>query len=430
MFNENYLSLYKEIDEMPVIDTHEHFTMFEELWLANPRDVLCEYLIHYFSTDLISSGLSKEQLDFARSGKGDLLERWKTVEPFWEKSRYTGYGRALDIAAKELYGIDEINGNTILALNEKFQQSKKPGRYKELLQDICKIEYSLIDVGENLVEEQKPNLKYIWQPWDYCFPFGDSVDRVCKQIEKNTGLRIISLDNWLDELEAKLEEVLRVHNVKVLKFAIAYCRTLQFKEVPYSRAKKLFEEVMDKRQEPGSEPEDYPFPLELQDYLLHYLMEKISKLNLTCQFHTGLLESNANTLSNSDPSKLNNLFLKYPEVNFDLFHISYPYQNISAALCKMFPNVTIDMCWAHIISPGASVAALCEFLDAVPYNKISAFGGDYNFIDGVYAHLRMAKQNVAKALAIKVEENVFSVSKAAEIAHSLFYDNPKRIFTL
>jgi hypothetical protein len=82
-------------------------------------------------------------------------------------------------------------------------------------------------------------------------------------------------------------------------------------------------------------------------------------------------------------------------VNFDLFHISYPFQGTASALCKNFPNVFIDMCWAHIISPSASMQALDDFLDAVPYNKISAFGGDYLLVDGVYGHLYMARQNVA-----------------------------------
>ena len=40
----------------------------------------------------------------------------------------------------------------------------------------------------------------------------------------------------------------------------------------------------------------------------------------------------------------------------------------------MFPNVFIDMCWAHIISPAAVTAALADFLDGVPFNKIMGFG--------------------------------------------------------
>lgn len=88
------------------------------------------------------------------------------------------------------------------------------------------------------------------------------------------------------------------------------------------------------------------------------------------------------------------------------------------------------MCWAHIISPVASRRALDEFLDAVPYNKISAFGGDYGFLDGIYGHLQLARENVSRVLAQKVSEGVFTFDKAVEIARALFYDNPRRLFRL
>ena len=48
------------------------------------------------------------------------------------------------------------------------------------------------------------------------------------------------------------------------------------------------------------------------------------------------------------------------------------------------------MCWAHMISPTASINALIEYLDSVPTNKNSAFGGDYRFVDGVYGHQYLA----------------------------------------
>jgi predicted TIM-barrel fold metal-dependent hydrolase len=127
---------------------------------------------------------------------------------------------------------------------------------------------------------------------------------------------------------------------------------------------------------------------------------------------------------------MSNLFLEYPDVRFDLFHISYPFQQQVSALAKNFANVYIDMCWAHIISPQASVSALIEYLDAVPFTKISAFGGDYLFVDGVYGHQQMARENVSKALAIKVDEELFDLDRAKEIAICLFYTNPLRIFRL
>jgi len=127
---------------------------------------------------------------------------------------------------------------------------------------------------------------------------------------------------------------------------------------------------------------------------------------------------------------LSNLFLEYPNVDFDIFHIGYPYQQVLSVLAKTFPNVYIDMCWAHIISPTASINALIEWIDSVSINKISAFGGDYCFIDGVYGHRYLARINVSKSLARKVEDGVFDIEKAKEISMMLFYNNPFKIFKL
>ena len=88
------------------------------------------------------------------------------------------------------------------------------------------------------------------------------------------------------------------------------------------------------------------------------------------------------------------------------------------------------MCWAYIVSPNASVNALLEWFDTVPLNKVSAFGGDYVFVDGVYGHLKLAQLDVAKALSIKVDEGLFDIEKAKEVAGMLFHDNPKKIFRL
>jgi hypothetical protein len=88
------------------------------------------------------------------------------------------------------------------------------------------------------------------------------------------------------------------------------------------------------------------------------------------------------------------------------------------------------MCWGHIISPEAARRALVEWLDAVPANKISAFGGDYCFVDGVYGHQKIARDNVAKALAQKVADGSFDLDRANEIARWVFVDNPTRLFGL
>ena len=98
--------LYNEIVKLPVIDTHEHLVWDEEVWCSDGNDVLSEYLLHYTKSDVLSAGLKPDDLRRVTDTKQSIGERWKIIEPYWEVSRFTGYGRALDISVKAIYGID------------------------------------------------------------------------------------------------------------------------------------------------------------------------------------------------------------------------------------------------------------------------------------------------------------------------------------
>ena len=93
-------------------------------------------------------------------------------------------------------------------------------------------------------------------------------------------------------------------------------------------------------------------------------------------------------------------------------------------------NVFIVMAWGHIITPEGARRALSEWLDAVPASKICGFGGDYAFVDAVYGHQAIARENVARVLSEKVAEGSMSVERAKEIAGWLLHDNAVRIFRL
>lgn len=463
-----YREIFAQVEKLPVIDTHEHLPCVDKIEIndhaerdsharsnghleGNSRteskrqleasdtavasdkaaDVLQEYLSHYMGSDLVSAGLSLHDLQKATDSRLDILERWKIVEPYWEVSRYTGYGRGLDLSVKAIYGIDGINAQTIRDLNESFSKSKTPEHQRQVLQDLCGIRVSLVDVQASRTAADSPQFRRVWQPQNFINPVWRMGREWIPYIEDLHAIKVRTLDDWLEALERELAYILATYQVNVLKIGSAYFRSLRFEKVDYSLAKESFASAFSKWEETGrGRGEEIRLPGEVQDYVMHHILGIANKKRLTLQFHTGLQHGNGNTLTNSDPSLLINLFLRYRNVRFDLFHISYPYQNVACALSKNFPNVYIDMCWAHLISPSASVQALEQFLDTLPYNKISAFGGDYLFLDGVYGHLQLARENVSQVLASKVEQGLFSLDKAIEVARALFYDNPRRILQL
>ena len=427
--------LNKYIFTLPIIDTHEHLPSMEEV-RDRDTDVLKEYLSHYYNRDLISAGLPTRDYQTIIEKKIPILEKWNLVEPYWQVSRYTGYGRCLDIAVRDLYGISEICGKTIERLNEEFLKTLNPGHFRRVLKERCRIEKSLLCV-ETLEEEYDPLIErsihcdrelfvpvYIVNPLIHPESWTD-----IERIERESGIRITSFSRWLEAVEANVNRAVQ-EGSSILKNSLAYVRSLHYERATRAEAEEGFNRVFDTKYFPVWHQRPIITSKAFQDYMFHFILDIANEKQLVLQIHTGIQEGNGNHLANSNPEALTNLFIRYPDVEFDIFHIGYPYEHVLTVLAKNFPNVTIDMCWSHIVSPNASVQALIEWVDTVPLNKISAFGGDLLFVDGVYGHQYLARQDVAKALAQKIDEGLFDIEKAGKIANMLLYDNPKRIFRL
>jgi predicted TIM-barrel fold metal-dependent hydrolase len=163
--------------------------------------------------------------------------------------------------------------------------------------------------------------------------------------------------------------------------------------------------------------------------MFHHLASLADAHNVPFQVHTGLQAGNGNYLRNTNPTDLTNLFFLFPRVKFDLFHIGYPFWRECAVLTKTFPNVHLDFCWMHVISPSGARTALHEVLDSVPANKIFGFGGDYRYPELSYAHLAMARRNIARVLAERTEAGLNTESEAVTLGRWLMHDNPARLFT-
>ena len=74
------------------------------------------------------------------------------------------------------------------------------------------------------------------------------------------------------------------------------------------------------------------------------------------------------------------------------------------SIAKNYPNVYTDFTWTYIISPTAAKQILHQMIEMVPQTKIQGFGGDYNHVEGTYAHLKLARGIIADTLAEKIAE--------------------------
>ncbi|MHB0857958.1 MAG: amidohydrolase family protein [Anaerolineae bacterium] len=409
------------LDAVPIIDTHEHLDTESEL-VAQHVD-FGRLFLHYANSDLISAGCPPDDLCRV-TGDAQLapVDKWRLIAPYWERIRDTGYARCLEVAIRDLYGLDGLSVETVTPLSERMAANRRLGFHREVF-DRAGIALALWNRLDR-VEKGPPMWRPDYDPTLFAQDMlsGDVTDIGAENWLAVWGRDIHCLDDYLGAIEERFGAY--APQASALKFGIAYSRPLFFADRSRSEIEPLFNRALN-----ASWHRNVGMPCmeelqAIQDYLVHFLLQQCAKHGLAAKFHTGLQEGNGNTIANARAALLTNLFFKYPKVRFDIYHISYPYQDELVALAKNFANVAIDFCWMWIINPAAGRRALSEYLDAVPANKIHGFGGDFIFVEGTYGHAIMAKENIARVLADKVADGDMTVPRALQVGDWLLHDNP------
>jgi predicted TIM-barrel fold metal-dependent hydrolase len=429
--------LREYLDGIRMVDTHEHLDMEEE-FIREPAD-FGRLFLHYANCDLISAGCPPGAIHQLQEERNlSPSEKWQLIEPYWNYMRGTGYGRCLEIAIRDLYDVDGLNSGTVEKLSEKMSRARRRGYYREVF-DRAGIALALW----NRLDRLAP-IPRMWSPeYDRSLFVQDlltpylmlDAQRLSGQHEyemeewhQGWGREILCLDDYLQAIEERFAA--HAARASALKIPIAYYRPLSFPDRSRGEIEPAFNRLLNTGWERNVGLPSLEELWGIQDYLVHFSIRQCAEYDLAVKFHTGLQEGNANTIRNSRASLLSNLFFKYPKVRFDIYHISYPYQEELVTLVKNFPNVAVDFCWMWIVNPAAGRRALSDFLDAVPANKIHGFGGDFIFIEGSYGHAIMAKDGIARVLAEKVNEGSMTVERARQVARWILRDNPIQWFGL
>lgn len=410
-------------------DTHEH-TLPEAERVRATVD-LFTLISHYTINDLISAGLESRMRTELLKPEVPVSVRWKSVAPYWERARNTGYARALEIALRDIYGAEELNEQTCEAISERIRAANQKGIHERVLREKSRIRLAVLDDSYN-TDPVKPDLPLFVTSRRFDRFVAVSSRESLRKLEDATGRSISTLADLERALENDFARNLKAGSMAAIKIALAYSRPLFFRETLRADAERDFEQVATDTLPPVSsnrlEQLKEVRARRLQDYMLHRLVQLACDARITVQIHTGLQSGNGNFIPNSNPTHLVNLFFDYPEVRFDVFHAGYPYLSEMATLAKNFPNVYIDLCWMHIISPAACRRALHEYLDAVPASKILGFGGDYRYVELTYGHSVIARENMIRVLEEKVAEGYFTNRQALGVGKRLFYDNAAELF--
>jgi predicted TIM-barrel fold metal-dependent hydrolase len=396
------------ISELPVIDAHEHLPA-EKDYLAFGYSGLNMFAGGYIWHDMESAGLDPAFKARMRDGGPRPVEQWwPIIRPYWQQVRETSFARALRIAARDIFGLDDIDDRTIHRLAEAVQTANRPGLYAEVLQRRCRIRLSITCIDRAAFPDD-PGLRGITQLLK-----GEGPSQIAERLSALHGSPV----RTLEEAAETGRELLRS---EIAMGAVGFKMAAADIGAPNRvAAEEEWQAGIGSREAPG--------PWEaVRDYLFDRYIDVAAETDVPVAVHTGYWGD----FRQLDPKHLLSFAARRQDVRFDMFHLGMPMIRDAILIGKILRNVTLNLTWCPIISQEQTTRSLDEIIDLVPLSKVTAFGGDYRVsVQKVYGHLVMAREAVAAALGRRVDAGDFDLPEAMRIARMWFHDNPARIYKL
>ncbi|OFY44212.1 MAG: hypothetical protein A2X18_00960 [Bacteroidetes bacterium GWF2_40_14] len=412
----------KKVFETPFIDTHEHLIdeceRLDCLEPIIPCDDWALLLNLYFGFDLISAGISKEQIDRLFSRQVNPIDKWGILKEYWPYLKNTASGIVFKNTIKRLYGIEEISEDNIIELQSRYEQSRKKGFYKCIIQDIANIKHCHVHSPVVACKKsESPNLLY------QDIVLTGFIQVAVKPYSVPESVKINSLEDWHSLIDWWFSEYCQI--AMGVKIGNAYFRRLDFERVEADEVEEIF---MRKIGLQIISPDDEK---KLQDHLFWYCVDKATEHGLPVKMHTGQWAMN-NVMNmhwvKDNPSDCASLCRQAPNTKFVFFHLCYPHYEEMLSLAKSYSNAYIDMCWSWSINPLAAKDFLKKFILTVPNNKIFTFGGDDKIVENIIGHALIARKGIALALSELVNENWITLSDALDLVDNLMYRNAEKLF--
>jgi uncharacterized protein len=423
--------LLNYINSLNIIDSHEH--LFSEEERRKKKIDLFILFSQYARSDLVSSGMPETKIDWIINSDNDIEERWNYFKKFWENIKNTNYSKLIINIVQDIYSFEDINGKNYVELSKAMDNTRKKDWYDYIITEKCKISY-IINHLECIENASCKVLKRNDVKPVLCF---DDIISICciediNKIEECFDMTINDFKDLIEVINIKFDHLSDIE-YKSVKIGIAYMRELFFEEVTFHDADKIFMNFYKLKDYGYLSKKDFLSKKELkpfQDFIVHYILKKAAEKKLPVQIHTGIFEFNRNDIRNSNPLLLTNLFLKYDNVEFDIFHAGYPYTDELISVCKQFQNVYFNLCWINDISISLYKQVLNLLIEIIPSNKIIGFGGDYMFVEGIYGSQKILRRVIYELMIQKIREGYFNEDEAVGFVQKILFQNPKQLYKL
>lgn len=423
----DYISyIYDKISEVKVINTHEH--LWDESWRLKNKGDWSTLFYHYGITALKMAGLNEQESNELFSETTSHKRKWEIFSKYFYASKNSAYIKAPMIAIKDIYGIDNIDIDSMKELSIRISNEVQPGFYRRVLREKAGIEYSMV----NCFDHDANNNRYPLRSWgdtEIMKPdlFADVLINPSGKelIKTETGVECSTLSDWLKSIDIYFEKYANM--CCSIKIGLAYSGALNFRSsVSFKTAEKYFDDHS------KGKLKSYNEIRPLVDYLFYYIVSKARDYKLPLKFHTGLYSGadyvNFDAFKNN-VRDISNIAIAHPECKFIAMHIAYPYQDELVMAIRQVSNLYADMAWSWIVDTAASSDFLKRALTAAPVTKTMGFGGDYSIPENTYGHLKIARRAMAAALSDLVHDGYFDVDEAVFAGTYLLRDSALKVYS-
>jgi len=416
------VELFEYMKTLPVIDAHTHIR--PEAWrLRWPMSALTLFGTHPALDAKSSAGVSgnfdppfSQPYTYLNDGSIPLRERWNAIKPYLANARFGSFYRGTKIALRDIYDVDDITDDNVEEVTERIQAENKPGIYQKILRERSNIQTCLVQCSGPQFDELAP-LPLLTRIYSGPTTYKHNISAFVKQIGDLYGTQIEDLDTFLEILGKFLKE--RKEKDGAAGFKIYTWGDWMYVDPDLEESGKDFKKTL---------AEGVPTTPVLEATIKDHVFKLCAEWDWPVSAHGG---GNYMDFRKFDTRKLIDIIMRHPETRFDLFHLGIPFPLDFIFIAKSFPNITLNLVWAQALSEWVTRDCINQILDAVPINKVIAFGSDAReHIEIAYGYLTMMRELMAEALSERIARGRLNMEDAKYIAKIWFYDNPAEIYRL
>ncbi len=401
--------LLDHICNIPTVDAHEHLHA-EEMRLGRKVDIFL--LFHqYLFTQLIAAGMDAAKAQALESEDVSPDAKWDSVAPYLDLVRLCGCARPPFEALNRFFGEEDLTAANYQKITDRMRAHNAPGLFDRCLRKACNIALVL---NQNRTMWQNELFKPIL-PEDNFIGMRDrpAIEALSREVKAGAAE---TLPQLVEQIEALLERHVRAGMIGVKGMAFPY--TPGHRDAAASAYGRIIAGGGDNGDRTA-----------LADYLRDQLYEMCARLQIVVVKHSGVWAGGWSDHTTVRPTNIIPVALRHRQTRFDLFHAGTPWPEDAGLIGRSFPNIWINLCWSHLLSPVLSERALDLWLDIMPINRVIIFGGDYWWaVENVYGALKQTREIAARVLERRMSDGGLTEARALDIARRWFHDNARECY--